>query len=161
MFRALLAATVAFEGIRAGAGTFRALLDLPARWEIGPVTFAVLSRATDLSAAGIAFYSVYGIGGFVLTLAAWILGLRAGTTRTVKVLTGLAALCSALILVLTVQAAPLMFSIGASPDDPVVLTRLIEPFVFWTNLRIVLTVISFGAVLLALTTLAGSRGGRA
>ena len=47
-FLRVLVATTAFEGLRAGAGLFRALLDLPARSAIGPVAFAAFSRARAL-----------------------------------------------------------------------------------------------------------------
>jgi hypothetical protein len=149
----LLTATVAFEGLRAGAGTFRALLDLPARADIGPVAFAQLSRATDLSMAGVAYYAIYGFGGFLLTLAAFVASLFWQSSRRVRLLAGFSAAAPLLILVFTLQAAPLMWAIGSSPDDPVVLNGLIEPFVFWTNLRIVLADLSFLAVLLALAIL--------
>ena len=51
----VVAAATVFEGIRAGAGTFRLLLDLPARHRLGPGAFAAFSRATDLSAFGVVF----------------------------------------------------------------------------------------------------------
>jgi hypothetical protein len=153
-FSWLLIVTVAFEGLRAGAGTFRMILDLPARAQIGPVAFAEFSRATDLSAAGIVFYSVYGVGGFLLTLATFVAAMVVKSPALVRLLTGVAALSSALILVLTTTAAPLMFAIGETPNDPISLTVLIEPFVFWTNIRIALADLSFFAVLLALPSLA-------
>jgi hypothetical protein len=64
---AAIAVAAGFEGLRAGAGTFRVLLDLPARTRIGPLAFAELSRATDLSTRGIVFYAVFGIGGALVT----------------------------------------------------------------------------------------------
>jgi len=135
------------------------VLDLPARTEIGAVAFAQFSRATDLSAVGVPFYIVYGAGGALLTLTTWIVALRSDVSREKKLLTGLAALCSVLILVLTTQAAPLMFAVGSSPDDPALLANLLDDFVRWTNWRIGLADLSFVAVLLALA--AQSRYGSA
>jgi chromate transport protein ChrA len=47
-----------------GAGTFRLLLDLPARSRVE------FSRATDLSTTGIIFCALYGVGGALLTALA-------------------------------------------------------------------------------------------
>jgi hypothetical protein len=155
-FPLLLAVTVAFEGIRAGAGTFRLLLDLPARHHVGPVAFAEFSRATDLSTSGVVFYSVYGFGGALLTAVTWLAASRVGAPRSVRTLAAVACICSVLILVLTIQAAPLMWSVGASSDDPLVLGRLLDEFTFWTALRIVLVDLSFVAVLSGLAILASA-----
>jgi hypothetical protein len=146
----LLAFTCAFDGVRAGAGTFRALLDLPARSQIGPVAFAELSRATDLSPRGVAFYALYGAGGLVLTAAtAWVV-FRARAPKATRRLTLLAALSSVAILLLTLLAAPLMWRIGSSPNDPMLLADLEDRFVALTIPRIVLADLSFLATLSAL-----------
>jgi hypothetical protein len=150
----VFALTTAFEGIRAGAGTFRLLLDLPARHRVGPVAFAAFSRATDLSTPGIAFYAVYGFGGALLTAGTWIASSRTRAPRPVRTLAGAACICSLLVLVLTTQAAPLMWSVGSAPDDPTLLARLLDRFTFWTTLRIGLVDLSFLAGLSALTILA-------
>jgi hypothetical protein len=150
----VLALTTAFEGIRAGAGTFRLLLDLPARHSVGAVAFAAFSRATDLSTAGIVFYSLYGFGGAVLTGAAWVTASRMRAPRPVRTLAGVAFICSVLVLVFTTQAAPLMWSAGSAPDDPTRLGHLLDRFTFWTALRIGLADLSFLSVLSALTILA-------
>src|SRR6185369_14492694 len=129
----------------------------PARHRVGPVAFAAFSRATDLSTAGIVFYSLYGFGGALLTAATWIAASRTRAPRPVRTLAGTAFICSVLVLVLTTQAAPLMWSVGSAPDDPVLLARLLDRFTFWTALRLSLVDLSFLAVLSALTLLAVSR----
>ena len=159
-FHWLLTTTVGFEGLRAGAGTFRMMLDLPARATIGPVAFAQFSRATDLSAVGVPFYVVYGIGGALLTAATAIAALRLQVEREVKLLTGISALASVLILALTAKAAPLMFAVGASPNDPQILGPLLDRFTMWTNWRIGLADLSFVCVLLALAHLSMRQGAR-
>jgi hypothetical protein len=145
-FASLLVVTTAFEGIRAGAGTFRMILDLPARAAIGATAFAAFSRATDLSSAGVVFYAIYGFGGAALTIATWLLAARARMPRGDLVLIGLSVLCSLLVLAFTTQAAPLMFMIGGTTDEAQ-LDGLIERFALWTNLRIVLADVSFVALL--------------
>jgi hypothetical protein len=153
-FLLLLAGTTAFEGIRAGAGTFRMILDLPARNHIGPVAFAELSRATDLSPVGIVFYVVYGFGGALLTGLTLLIAVRATAPRGIQLLTGVAAICSVLILAFTTQAAPLMWSVGTSANDPAVLKDVLDHFTLWTDLRVICADVSFLAVLLALTNAA-------
>jgi hypothetical protein len=156
-FTVVLAMTALFEGVRAGAGTFRLLLDLPARFSVGPVAFAEFSRATDLSMRGIVFYSIYGVGGALLTAAAWLIAWRTGAPRLVRALTGVACLCSATVLVLTTQAAPLMWKLGSSPNDPAALADLLDRFTFWTTLRVACVDFSFLAIVAALALLAVQR----
>ena len=146
----LLIVTTGFEAFRFGAGTFRALLDLPARHRIGAVAFAAFSRATDLSPAGIVIYVIYGFGGAVFTGACWLIAGKVKAPVVVRRLMAVATTCSIAILVLTAHAAPLMFRVGASSDDPQVLTCLLDQFTVWTNLRIALADMSFLAVLSAL-----------
>src|SRR5215471_3991921 len=107
-FIVALVVAIAFEGFRFGAGTFRALMDLPARHDIGPVAFANFSRATDLSTRGVILYAIYGFGGLVLTALTWWMARRASADRWIRGLPALAVGCSVLVLVFTLKAAPLM-----------------------------------------------------
>jgi hypothetical protein len=152
-FLLIIGGTALFEGLRAGAGTFRLLLDLPAREDVGPIAFAEFSRATDLSTRGVVFYIVYGFGGALLTLAAWLWARRVRADRMVRRLLGAACICSLLVLILTTRAAPLMWQVGRS-QDATVLRALLDRFTFWTELRIVLVDGSFVAVLSSLVALA-------
>jgi hypothetical protein len=54
------------------------------------------------------------------------------------------------LLLLTIRAAPLMWRIGSSPDDPTTLAALADAFVAWTLPRIVLADLSFAMVLTAI-----------
>ncbi len=145
----LLAATTLVEGLRAGAGTFRVLIDLPARFAVGPVAFAAFSRATDLSPRGIAFYSVYGIGGFVLTGAACVVAWRSRASRATRTALAVSSVCSLVVLLATTRAAPLMWTVGRSGSDATALANLLDRFVFWTSLRVGLVDVSFLAVVAA------------
>lgn len=145
----LLSVTTLAEGLRAGAGTFRLLIDLPARFTIGPVAFAALSRATDLSPRGIAFYSAYGIGGCLLTTAALVGAWRSRAQRLARATLAISCVCSVLVLVATTQAAPLMWQVGRLGNDPAALTDLLDRFAFWTALRVALVDISFLCVIAA------------
>lgn len=154
----VLALTTLFEGLRAGAGTFRLLLDLPARHQVGPVAFAAFSQATDLSVRGVAFYALYGFGGASLTGLAWLAARRLQADRSIRLLLGCAFVSSLLVLVLTTQAAPLMWAVGRT-RDPALLRDLLDRFTFWTTLRIGVVDLSFLAVVSALVHLAAKNSG--
>jgi len=152
-----LALAAGFEGLRAGAGTFRALLDLPARTRVGPLAFAEFSRATDLSTTGIVFYVVFGIGGALLTAAVWFIAVRGRAPALVRGLLATSTIASVLVLVLTARAAPLMWQVGSAPPDPALVRGLLDRFTAWTMARVACVNVSFAAVLAALTWTAMSR----
>lgn len=137
----------------AGAVTFRVLIDLPARHRIGPVAFAELCRATDLS-GGLVFYPVLAIGSAVSACAAWLSAWRTKAPRYVRWLAAAAASSTLLVLGVTGRAAPVMFRIGASPNDPNVIGPLADQFTALTNVRAVLADAAAGALLWALTSCA-------
>jgi hypothetical protein len=157
--RVVLATALAagFEGLRAGAGTFRALLDLPARTRVGPLAFADFSRATDLSTTGVVFYVVFGVVGALVTAAAWLIAARARASSAVRRLLATSAVAPLLVLILTTQAAPLMWHVGSAPPDAALLRSLLDRFTAWTVARVVCVDVSFAAVLAALTWLAMPR----
>ena len=152
-----MACAIAFEGLRAGAGTFRVLLDLPARMRLGPIAFAEFSRATDLSTTGVAFYILFGLGGAVITCWTWLIAVGSITPPVIRRLLATAAVSSLLILVMTVQAAPLMWRVGSSPPDPALISDLLDRFTMWMVLRVACADVSFLAVLSAFTVAALSR----
>src|SRR5450631_1236252 len=131
-----MAVAVTFEGLRAGAGTFRALLDLPARGRVGPLAFADFSRATDLSMVGVVFYVVFGVGGALVTGLTWLIAVRSHAPVVVRRLLATSAIASLLVLALTTQAAPLMWRVGSAPADPALLAGLLDRFAAWTMARV-------------------------
>jgi len=133
-FIALLTVAAAFNALWAGAATFRVLIDLPARHVIGPVAFADLSRATDLS-SGLVMYPVAAIGSALLAVAALIVARGVHAPRPVLVRTAVATAATVAVLAVTVFAAPIMFTIGASADDALRLAPLEDRFTLLTDLR--------------------------
>ena len=59
---------------------------------------------------------------------------------------------------MTTQAAPLMFRVGASPNDPVLLAALLDRFALWTYPRMLCAGASFAAMLTTLTIAALPHG---
>jgi hypothetical protein len=150
---ALLAVAAGVNLTWAGAVTFRVLIDLPARHRIGPSAFAELCRATDLS-AGLVFYPVLAVGSAVLACAAWVSAWRTEAPRSIRWLAAAAAASTLLVLGVTGRAAPLMFRIGASPNDPTVVGPLADQFTALTNVRALLADAAAAALLWALTSCA-------
>src|SRR5262245_48899252 len=66
-----IAVATTFEGLRAGIGLLRLVLDLPARQALGPSVYADFFRATDLTSRGFALYLTYGFGGALLSAFAY------------------------------------------------------------------------------------------
>jgi hypothetical protein len=136
-FLGLLACATGVALLSAGGGTFRALVDLPARYRLGSIAFAEFSRATDLS-RGLVYYPTEAIGGTLLIAATSWAGWRAGAPRLVRWLMAGALLSKLLILAITTQAASIMWRIGSSPNDAALREALTERFVSLTYVRIVL-----------------------
>jgi hypothetical protein len=130
-------AAVTFEGLRAGVGLLRLVLDFPARSLMGALAYADYFRATDLTTRGVVFYALYGFGGLLLTGAWWLAGRR----RSAAV----AALASLAILLMTTVAAPIAFEIKTT-TDALVLDGLFDRFTALSAARIACTFVSFGAL---------------
>ncbi len=79
---------------------------------------------------------------------------RCRAPAVIRWLTMTSGLCSLSILAMTTQAAPLMLKAGASPDDPALLSSLLEPFVAWSYARFACAGVSFVLMLVALTIVA-------
>ena len=94
---------------------------------------------------------IFGIGGAALTALAWLIARRGQAPTVVRRLLGGSALASLIVLVLTPQAAPLMWRVGSAPPEPALLRSLLDRFTAWTMARIVCVDVSFAAVLAALT----------
>ena len=151
-FILLLAIATGINVMWAGAVTFRVLVDLPARHQLGPLVFAELSRATDL-ARGLVFYPVAAVVSALLAFAAWGFAVRTRASRFVRGQTAAAVLACALVLAVTAWAAPIMFRIGAG-TDPEMLTRLADRFALLTDVRALLADLGALALFCALSSIA-------
>ena len=128
-----MAALVA-DGILAGLSLDKVIVQLPARRRIGVTAYAAYARAADLG-NGIAFYATAGVGGAVLTVAAFAVAAGLGAPGAV---TGLLAAGAALSLVhsaATGRAAPVMFQIGRAGDAEADLAPLLARFARWSAAR--------------------------
>ncbi|MEO8182461.1 MAG: hypothetical protein ABI895_26795 [Deltaproteobacteria bacterium] len=68
-------------------------------------------------------------------------------------MTGFSCVGSVVVLILTTQAAPLMWRVGSTMNDPAALADLLDRFTFWTTLRIGCVDLSFLAMVSAMTIL--------
>src|SRR5918997_1199851 len=145
----LIVAATATDGLLAGASLDQSIKQLPARHKIGPVAYSEYSRASDLG-PGILWYGILGVGAAVLTIAAAVSALVQGvppaSATPLYVAAGLALLHS----LATTQAAPTNFSQRRVVKDEATLTRVFDRFERWQTLRVVLQVLTFGAMLWAL-----------
>jgi hypothetical protein len=145
----LIVAATAADGLLAGASLDQSIKQLPARHKIGLVAYSEYSRASDLG-PGILWYAILGVGAAVLTIAAAVVafleGVPSATATPLYVAAGLAVLHS----LVTTQAAPTNFSQRRVAKDEAALERVFDRFERWQTLRVVLQVLTFGAMLWAL-----------
>jgi hypothetical protein len=144
----ILAATVV-TGLLAGVSLDKSLVQLPARHRMGVVNFAAFSRANDLG-NGLVVYPILGISAAVLTFsAALTAGLRGIPLGYAWPLYAAALLALAHSLT-TTRAAPNMLSLRHPADDKAALAETLDRFTRWHNLRAVLQLINFIALVNAL-----------
>ena len=150
-----IAVATAFEGLRAGIGLLRLVLDLPARGLLGASAYADFFRATDLTSRGFALYLTYGFGGAVMTALAYAAARRAGLPTAARRLIATSVVASIAILVMTTQAVPLGLSVRTE-TNPVALNQIFNRFELWTVLRLCCGIASFLCMITALTIVATS-----
>jgi len=145
----LIVVAIVADGILAGASLDQSIKQLPARHKIGPVAYSAYSRASDLG-PGILWYAILGVGAGLLTIAAAVAAFFQGappaSATPLYVAAGLAVLHS----LATTQAAPTNFSQRRVAEDEAALARVFDRFERWQTLRVVLQVLTFGAMLWAL-----------
>jgi hypothetical protein len=153
----LAIATTALIGPGAGMSLDQSIKQLPARRRIGIVAYSAYSRAGD-QGNGLFLYPPIGIGSFLLAVAAAVSGHLCNLPGTLQVPLDISGALAILHSLATVRAAPINFSQRKyEPTDEANLTRVLDRFEFWHNLRAVLQVLNFGAALWATVALAGSR----
>jgi hypothetical protein len=145
----LIVAATAADGLLAGASLDQSIKQMPARHKIGLVAYSEYSRASDLG-PGILWYGILGVGAAVLTIAAAVTALVQGVPPTGATPLYAAATLAVVHSFATTQAAPKNFSQRKVAKDEAALARVFDRFERWQTLRVVLQVLTFGAMLWAL-----------
>ena len=152
--RAFVAGASLLGGLLAGADLDRALVANPAWRHLGPLAWAAFSRNADLSLQGLALYPILGIGGALFALAAAISLMRARhRPRAAIAPIYITALLTVGGLLATAQAAPIMLGIAHLGQDQVSLSRAMDGFERWGNIRAILQILAFVTSLWALAAL--------
>jgi hypothetical protein len=141
---ALLAVATAMNGVLAGAGIVRLLVDMPAWRHVGALAWADFSRHADLG-NGLVLYPLLGIGGALATIGAVVAyRVGGGAPRVATVPIYLGGLLASLGMVTTAFAAPQMLSLRA-PLDANAIQHAFDRFELWGGIRAVVQVLAAGA----------------
>jgi hypothetical protein len=151
--RALLIAATVLSGLLAGGNVDRAIVAMPAWEQVGAPAWAEFSRHADLG-NGLVLYPLEAIGAFLLILLATVSLYRdrAAKTPVMPPLCGAAVLAAAGLLC-TLEAAPIMLSVGHL-SDPASLRQAFDGFRFWGDVRGAAQVLAFFATVWALAATA-------
>lgn len=147
---AVTIAATALSGVLAGASLDQSVKQLPARRRIGAVAYAAYSRASDLG-NGVAWYALIGIGAALLAIvaAAWAFARGMSIGRALPVYG--AALLSLLHSLVTIRAAPTLFS-QRHHADSATLSAVFDRFERWQALRAALQTFAFATLFWGLVT---------
>ncbi len=142
------------DSILAGGNVNRALIDMPAWQQTGPLGWAAFSRHADLGPTAMILYPLEAFVGAFLSLAAAISFRRDGSTPHAATAPIYAApLLTLGGLLITTQAAPIMLSVRNLGDDATALQQALNGFQFWGNIRGVFQVLAFVANLWSLVAI--------
>ncbi|MBA3822355.1 MAG: hypothetical protein H0X24_00465 [Ktedonobacterales bacterium] len=148
----LLAAT-GLSGLLAGISLDKAVVQLPARHQLGALAYAAYIRAADLQ-GGLRWYPLLGVGAPLLVVAAVALLPFAGFPRSVIIPIFVAAGLSGAHLVTTSRAAPLLLQLRHHDLDEATLQEVFRRFARWHGRRCIVQLATFGVLLWALFVLA-------
>ena len=141
----LAAAATLFGGALAGATFDRALVGMPALWQLGPKAWADYSRRADLSIRGAAFYPTLAFGNTILSIAAAVANPK---NRAATIAAGFAAAG----LLLTLKAAPNMLRLrDIDDDDEAAIEEAMRGFAFWSAFRGACQIGAFAANVMAMS----------
>jgi hypothetical protein len=93
------------------------------------------------------WYATLGIGAAILSLGAGVLAASTTTVRSVRIAGVAVAALAILHSIATTQAAPTLFRQRAIADNESALAQLFERFTRWQNIRAVLQLVNFVALL--------------
>ncbi len=149
----VIAATLVNSFLAAG-NVNRAIVDMPAWQQTGPLAWAAFSRHADLATTAMILYPFEAFVGTLLSIAAAISFRRDRVARRwASVLVYGAALMGIGGLLATTQAAPVMLSVRDLGENAVALQQALNAFQFWGNVRGVFQVLAFIANLFSLVAI--------
>ncbi len=150
----LTIATTAVIGPGAGMSLDQAIKQLPARRRIGAVAYSAYSRAGD-QANGLLLYPPMGIASLLLAVAAAVTGRLWHLPNSMQALLNISGVLAVLVSLVTARAAPINFSQRkCQPTDEACLSRVLDRFARWHNLRTILQVLNFAVAFWATVALA-------
>jgi hypothetical protein len=134
------------QGLGAGICLDTAIVKLPTRRRIGAVAYAHFARGNDLG-NGLKVYPYIVVGGGGLLLALTVVAHVTARPESLRYPLYAAALAAVGYLAATAKAAPIMWSLETTPDDPRVLEEKLDRFAFWNAWRAVFQLGAFAALL--------------
>lgn len=149
----LAIAATAFIGPGAGMSLDQSIKQLPARHLIGISAYSAYSRAGD-QRNGVLLYAPMGIGSAIFVIAAAISGHVAGVPSSSQVPLDISGTLGVLHSLATAIAAPINLSQRHyALTDESNLSRILNSFERWNNVRTTLHVLNFAAALWAVVAL--------
>lgn len=144
-FHFLIIIASLLTGLLAGGNVNRYIVEVPAWRHVSIVSWAAYSSHADLG-NGLFLYPFEAIGSFLLLIAALIIVLiRKTTFKYISLPMLLATGFSALGLIFTIFAAPVMLSVPALGNNEILLQQAFNKFHFWGMFRAIAQLLSFFA----------------
>lgn len=149
----VIAATLVNSFLAAG-NVNRALIEMPAWQQTGPLAWATFSRHADLATTAMILYPLEAFAGTLLSIAAAVSFRRDRVDRPwASVLVYGAVLMGIGGLLATTRAAPVMLSVRDLGENAVALLQALNAFQSWPNVRGVFQVLAFIANLFSLVAI--------
>ena len=142
----LVIAAALSDSFLAGLNINRALVEMPAWQQTGPLGWAAFSRHADLALNAAILYPGAAFAGLLLSVAA-IISFHRDRTAPRRAIVPLyaAAVLAAAGLLMTLKAAPYMLSVPSLDNDAAALQQALDGFQFWGGIRGVFQVSAFVA----------------
>ncbi len=153
--RNLVLAATLVESMLAGTNLNRALVEMPAWQQTGPLGWAAFSRHADLALRATLLYPLSAFAGLMLSTLAAISYYDDGSEpRTATLPLTVAAVMGLAGLLTTLKAAPNMLRVRQLDDNTAALQQAMNGFQFWGNIRGLFQVLAFMANVWSLGVLA-------
>ncbi len=153
--RRLVFASTLANSFLYGMNINRAIVDMHAWQQTGPLAWAAFSRHADLAPRAALLYPGSAFAGVILSAAA-ALSLRhdRGAPRSAWMPIIAAPVLAASGLLMTTKAAPNMLRVPRLGNDAAGLQQALDGFQFWGNIRGLLQVLAYVASLWSLVAIA-------